>query len=200
MNPAMTRALAILTGTLLATGAAQHATSQTGPGWVTLVDSKSMGDWDRIGAANWRMDDGALVADGRADKTNAYLVGKTSYTNLQIYAEFWAEANTNSGIFFRCADRKTIGAKVCYEANINDPAKTNGTGALTGISSPNPPVSAGGRWNTFEITARGPQMTIVMNGQKTAEAKDTTYTAGVVALQYIAGTIKWRKVAVRPLP
>jgi hypothetical protein len=32
-------------------------------GWVTLLDSTKMGDWDEVGKANWAMKDGALVAD-----------------------------------------------------------------------------------------------------------------------------------------
>lgn len=176
------------------------AASQTGPGWVTLTDGKTMGDWDRLGDANWRIEDGALVADQRTSKVNAYLVGKTSYTDLDIHAEFWASDDANSGVFFRCADRGKIGAKFCYEANIADQSKGDGTGALTGYARPASPLRAGGRWNTYEISARGPHIVIKLNGQTTAEAKDTTYTAGVVALQYLAGTIKFRKVAVRPLP
>jgi hypothetical protein len=44
-------------------------------------------------------------------------------------------------------------------------------------------------------------MSVIMNGKKTAETKDTTFTTeGVIALQYGAGTVKYRKVAVRPLP
>ncbi len=202
MNIPMNRVMALFTATLLTAIAVHQAASQSGPGWITLLDgnSKTMGDWDRLGDANWRIEDGAVVADGRSSKTNAYLVGKTSYTNLEIHAEFWASDDANTGVFFRCANPKAIGAKVCYEANIFDQSKGDGTGALTNFARPNPPVRAGGRWNTFEISARGPQIVIKLNGQTTAEAKDTTYTAGVVSLQYLAGTIKWRKVAVRPLP
>jgi Domain of Unknown Function (DUF1080) len=199
----MTRIFAALAAILTVAIAAQHqAAGQSGPGWIVLLDGKSgtMGDWDRLGEANWRLEDGAVVADQRTSKGLAYLVGKTSYTDLEIHAEFWASEDANAGVFFRCANRQTIGAKVCYEANINDPSKGDGTGAITGFAAPKPPVRAGGRWTTFEISARGPQLAVKMDGQTTAETKDTTYTAGVVALQYGTGVIKWRKVAVRSLP
>ncbi len=32
-------------------------------GWVTVVDGKEVGDWDKLGVANWRIADGALMAD-----------------------------------------------------------------------------------------------------------------------------------------
>jgi len=197
----LSRVIAISALLILATaalGTMPDARGQTGPGWVTLVDAKTMGDWDRIGDANWRMEDGALVADSRSSKINAYLVGKTSYTDLEIYAEFWASGDANSGIFFRCGDRNKIGAKFCYEANILD--KGDATGAITGLAKPTPPTRAADRWNSFEITARGPKLVVVTNGQKTAETSDTTFGAGVLALQYLTGTVKFRKVAVRPLP
>jgi hypothetical protein len=198
---ALTIVVAMLAVALAALQAPGSAVSQPGPGWITLVDGKSMGDWDRIGDANWRMEDGALVADKKTAKGQNYLVGKTAYRDLEIYAEFFVSSDANSGVFWRCADRTKIGAKFCYEANINDPSKGDGTGAITGYSWLDRTARAGGRWNTFEISVRGPQMSVIMNGKKTAETKDTTFTTeGVIALQYGAGTVKYRKVAVRPLP
>jgi len=198
------RVFTIVTAMLLVAFAAMQAPrpalSQAGSGWITLVDGESMGDWDRIGDANWRMEDGALVADRKTAKGQNYLVGKTVYKDLEIYAEFFASSDANSGIFWRCADRTKLGVKFCYEANINDPSKGDGTGAITGLSWLDRSTRADGRWNTFEISVRGPQMSVTMNGKKTAEAKDSTYTEGVIALQYGAGTVKYRKVAVRPLP
>ncbi len=61
------RAPALLTGIAVAAFAAiqftPQAAGQSGPGWVTLLDGKTMGDWDQLGEANWRIEDGALVAD-----------------------------------------------------------------------------------------------------------------------------------------
>jgi hypothetical protein len=197
---ALTIAAAMLVVAFAAQPAPHRALGQTGSGWITLVDGKSMGDWDRIGDANWRLEDGALVADKKTAKGQNYLVGKTSYKDLEIYVEFFASADANSGVFWRCADQTKMGAKFCYEANINDPSKGDGTGAITGRSWLDRAARAGGRWNTFEISARGPQLSVTMNGKKTAETNDTTYAEGVIALQYGAGTVKFRKLAVRPLP
>ena len=147
---------------------APRAAGQSGPGWVTLVDGKTMGDWDRVGEANWRIEDGALVADkGKA----AHLVTKNKYKDFQIHAEFWASDDANSGIFIRCTDPKKIGARTCYEVNIFDQRKdpTYGTGAIVYFAEVNPMPKAGGKWNTFEITAKGRQITVVLNGQKTVD-------------------------------
>ena len=62
-----------------------------------------MGDWTEVGKANWAMKDGALVADKITEgKDTSYLVSKESYKDFQIKAEFWADDDTNSGIFIRC--------------------------------------------------------------------------------------------------
>jgi hypothetical protein len=51
----------------------------------------------------------------------------------------------------------------------------------------------------MEISARGPRMTVKMNGEQAVDVSDTAFTHGPVALQYNAGTIRFRKVMVRPL-
>ena len=68
-----------------------------------------------------------------ADKgKGGHLVSKSSYKDFQIRAEFWADHTTNSGIFFRISDPKTIGSKSAYEANIYDQRlePEYGTGAI----------------------------------------------------------------------
>ena len=180
---------------------APQAAAQTGPGWVTLFDGKTIGDWDRTGETNWRVEDGAIVADKKPPKGTAHLVTKTKYKDFQIYAEVWASDDANSGIFLRCGDPKNPGARTCYEVNIFDTRKdpTYGTGAIVNFAEVNPMPKAGGKWNTFEITAKGRQITVVLNGQKTADLHNGMFVEGPFTLQYGAGVIKWRKVAVKPL-
>jgi hypothetical protein len=62
-----------------------------------------------------------------------------------------------------------------------------------------PMPTAGGQWNTFEITANGRDITVVLNGETTAELRSGLFEAGPIALQHGSGTIRFRKVAIRPL-
>ena len=58
------------------------ASMSSDPGWVTLIDgAKGLENWDRIGDANWRAEDGAIVAD---KGKGGHLVSKNSYENFQI--------------------------------------------------------------------------------------------------------------------
>lgn len=193
----MRRVLGIALGLLLVDGAALAQD----PKWTTVVDGKSLGDFDRVGAANWRVEGGAIVADKREGKDAAYLVTKNSYKDFQIYAEFWADDDANSGIFIRCKDPKKINATECYEVNIFDkrPDPSYGTGAIVNFAKVNPMPKAGGKWNTFEITAQGTHLVVILNGQKTVDIQDSKLPSGPFALQYGSGIVKFRKVLVRPL-
>jgi len=205
MQRVSTRTFALAVG-LIITAAAIHAVpraaGQTGHGWVSLFDGTTIGsEWDRVGETNWRVEDGAIVADKRTSKTPAHLVTKTKYKDFQVYVEFWASDDANSGLFIRCSDPKTIGARTCYEVNIFDqrPDPTYGTGAIVYFVEVHPMPKAGGTWNTFEITAKGRQISVVLNGEKTVELHNGLFAEGAFALQHGAGVIKFRKVAVKPL-
>jgi len=205
MQRVSTRAFALAVSLIIVAAAihgAPRAAAQTGPGWVSLFDGKTIGsEWDRVGETNWRVEDGAIVADKRTSKTPAHLVTKTKYKDFQVYVEFWTSDDANSGIFIRCSDPKNIGARTCYEVNIFDQRTdpTYGTGAIVYFVEVNPMPKAGGKWNTFEITAKGRHITVVLNGQKTAELHNGLFTEGPFTLQHGAGVIKFRKVAVKPL-
>ena len=193
--------LGLAVAALAAVGVAPRSAGQTGPGWTVLVDDKTMGEWDKVGETNWRMEDGALVADKRTSQDPAYLVSKEKYKDFQIYAEFWASDDANSGIFLRCQNPAKIGDTSCYEVNIFDQRKdpTYGTGAIVKFAEVNPMPKAGGKWNTFEITAKGRLITVVLNGQKTVELHNGMFEEGPTALQHGSGTIKFRKVTIKPL-
>ena len=194
----MKRLFALSTALLLAGVAVVSAQE---PRWTTLVDGKSMGNFDRVAAANWRVEGGAIVADKLEGKDPAYLVTKTSYKDFQIYAEFWADEDANSGIFIRCTDPKKIDAKQCYEVNIFDkrPDPSYGTGAIVDVAKVIPMPKAAGKWNTFDITAQGSHLVVIFNGQKTVDVQDSKLPAGAVALQYGSGVMKFRKVQIRSL-
>jgi hypothetical protein len=197
--------IGILFATALSVAGCAHSPGQ---GWVTLIDGeKGLENFNRIGDANWRAEGGAIVADrGKG----GHLVTKNAYKDFEIYAEFHAETNTNSGIFLRASDPKKVGADSAYEVNIWDirPDPKYGTGGIVNYAAvPVPPVhKAGGRWNTYEIYVKGSEVTVKFNGVVTASIQNSKYASGPFSLQYGAGVkgatggpIKWRKVMVRPL-
>jgi hypothetical protein len=181
-----------------------------GGGWETLIEGgKGLENFDRVGDANWRAEGDAIVAD-RAK--NGHLVSKKSYGDFELRAEFFAESSTNSGIFIRCNNREKITGANCYEVNIWDtrPEPKYGTGAIVDVAEVPVPLknTAGGRWNTYVITAKGQRITVRLNGVTTVdiEEKKLNLASGPFTLQYAAGAqgaqggpIRWRKVQIRPI-
>jgi hypothetical protein len=173
-----------------------------GGDWVILVDGSKMqtlDGWAALGEGNWSFVDGSL--QGKNGKAG-FLVSKDTYTDFMIRAEFWADEEANSGIFLRCQDRNKVGADNAYEVNIFDkrPDPTYGTGAIVDFAKVAQPMpKAANRWNTFEITARGDRLTVLLNGQQTADVRTSKYASGPIALQSAAGTIRFRKVEIRRL-
>jgi hypothetical protein len=179
-----------------------------GPGWTTLVDGdKGLANFDQVGDANWRTEGGTIMAD---KGKGGFLVSKASYKDFSLYAEFHALTDTNSGIFLRLSDRANITADNSYEVNIWDirPDPKYGTGGIVNFAAvPVPPVFlAGGKWNTYEIEARGGQITVKLNGTTTVTMNNDKFAAGPIALQYgpgvqgvTGGPIKWRKVLIKAL-
>lgn len=178
-------------------------------GWITLFDGKNLDNFTKLGDADWRIEDGVLVAD----KGNGFLVSKNSYTDFQIRAEFWVDSNANSGIFIRCSDRNKVTGSNAYEVNIWDtrPDPSYGTGAIVDVAKVSPMPKAAGKWNVYEITAKGSQLTVILNGTKTVDVSDSKHASGPIALQHglgvkddkgvvnDKGVAKFRKVEIRPL-
>jgi hypothetical protein len=165
-----------------------------------LFDGKSLDNWERVGDANWTIVDGAVQA---SEGKGGHLVSKESFGDFELTAEFWVElAETNSGIFIRCQDPKSIGSKSCYEVNIWDarPEQDFATGGIVNVAKVLSPTKVAGQWGTMVIMARGPKLVVTVNGTKTAEAEHSQLARGPVTLQYGGpGTVRFRKVEIRPL-
>lgn len=189
-----------------------HQASGQGAGWVTLFDGKNLDNWTIVGNANWRLDDGAAVAD----KGNGFLLSKTTYKDFQLRAEFWYSEDANSGIYVRCTNDTKIDSSTAYEVNLWDtrPEKNYATGAVVNVAPVDPMPKAAGKWGTYDITLKGGTFTVILNGQTTVNGvSDTKYNfaSGKIALQHglglkdangVAsdkGVVKFRKVEIKPL-
>lgn len=190
---------------LIAAALAGCAT-QMGPapsGWTTLLDGPKgfTENWTVIGPANWRIVDGIAQADGGEKGKGGWLMTRQAYGDFELRAEFWVSDDANSGIYMRCPDLSNITDMNCTEANVFDqrPDQTYATGAITHLSPIKNGPKAGGKWNTFDITAQGPRITVVLNGVKTGETDKAHALRGNIGLQWAQGVVKFRKVEIRPL-
>jgi hypothetical protein len=168
---------------------------QPASGWTTLLDGTTLKGWSTLGTANWTIVNGAVEANAGA----GFLVTPTSYGDFELTAEIWADEAANSGIFIRCSDPKNVTPSSAYEVNIFDkrPDPKYRTGAIVDVAEPAAPINAAGRWNTLEILAQGPHLVVTLNGTKTVDVEHTGHISGPIALQYMAGVVRFRSVRIR---
>ena len=207
----MKRILGIVAALLVAALTVSGCAHGLGGGWTTLIDSeKGLENFNRLGDANWRPEGGAIVAD---KGKGGHLVTKKSYKDFELRAEFWAQTETQSGIFIRISNPNKVGAASAYEVNIYGlrPGREYATGAIVGVASVPVPIiykaggPKGGKWNVMEVTAKGDELTVVFNGVVTVYARDSRFKQGPISLQFgnrgkePGGPIKWRKLQIREL-
>jgi len=207
MKPWSTAGMALLVVGGVVLSLAQYANdsaAQAKAGWVTLFDGKNLDNWSPIGTANWKLQGGELVADNG----NGFMVSNTDYADFDLRVQFWIEAKTNSGVFIRCTDPKSVTGKTAYEVNIWDtrPEPKYGTGAIVDVAAVDPMPHAGGKWNTYEIIAKGDMFTVILDGKKTVNnAHSDKFAKGHIALQHgkgvsdESGVVKFRKVEIKLL-
>jgi hypothetical protein len=107
----------------------------------------------------------------------------------------------DSGIFIRCSDPESVTDRNCYEVNIYDtrPDQTYRTGGIVHLPAPTSVINTGGQWNSYQITARGDRLIVVLNGTQTVDTRDSQFARGPFALQYGAGVVGFRNVRIRSL-
>jgi len=166
-------------------------------GWMMLTNGRDMNNFDRAGTATWQIAEQAVAADNGM----GFLVTKQTYDNFRFRAEFWADEGTNSGIFIRCENPQQPSGQTCYEINIFDsnPMKGNATGSIPNVAPVERALSTELRWNSVEIEAKGPQLNVSINGERTVSVRDTKHARGRIALQRNAGVIYFKNVEVQPL-
>src|SRR6266542_2377712 len=124
---------------------------QSDASWTTLIDGTAgLDNFNPIGEANWRAEDGAIVAD---KGKGGYLVSKNSYKDFQIRAEFWADHTTNSGVFIRITDPNKITAVFngVQTVNVQDSKHAQGPFALQFGNRANDAPGGAIKWRKVQI-------------------------------------------------
>lgn len=200
MRLRIARFAGLLAVTLAIFGCQSYLPSQ---GWLALIDGNAgMENWNITGGGNWRAEHGAIQADKTTTKGASVLVSKKSFRNFELYVEFWAADDTNSGVYIRAPNPNTVNtASGAYEVQIWDknPNPAYSTGSLVNVAVVKPIYKAGGRWNTYEIHADGPEITVKLNGVVTVSVRDSRSAEGRIGLQFNGGPIKFRKLLVKEL-
>lgn len=153
-------ALALLATLSLAVAAGHPDTA----GWKDLFAT----DLSNTAApGQWTFQDGVLVA-----KDHDTLWTKDSYGDFILDLEFKVEKEANSGVFLRSGDIKNVLSAL--EIQVHESADGSKYGMVGAIYDAMPPSKSAakpvGEWNHYTITCKGPQVTVVLNGETIIDA------------------------------
>jgi len=120
-----------------------------------------------VDAAGWQFDGKELVA-----KNHDTLWTKDSYGDFILDLEFKVAKESNSGVFLRSGDIKNVLAAL--EIQVHESADGSKYGMLGAIYDAMPPTKNAakpvGEWNHYTITCKGPQVTVMLNGETIIDA------------------------------
>lgn len=168
-------------------------------GWIRLFDGHTMMGWTDAGKANWRVEEGALVAD---KGENGLLCTTVPFQNYELQVEFWAEENTNSGVFLRTPGKPTDPAKDCLELNIAPVSNPFPTGSFVYRQKVAEQIEApkSGEWHRFQVLLEGSKAKVWLDGQECLNYTDTTnLKKGLIGLQFREGKVAFRNIKLRPI-
>lgn len=201
-------------------------TGNKADGGLDLFDGRSLAGWEHYLAKPdvkmsdvWRVRDGLLVCKG---KPMGYLATKKEFTSFRLIVEYrWAPGKpaSNSGVLMRITGRPQALPK-CVEAQLQSgkagdvygfhgfkvsgdaaraiSAENMMIGKLSGVRRIKGAEKKPGQWNWLDVTFRGGDLMVILNGEKVNEATGCDVVAGKIALQSEGGEIHFRTVRLMP--
>jgi len=158
-----------------------------------IFNGENLNGWHTIEGGDWMVDKGILTGwNGKnwstdPEKTGSWLCTTREYSDFRLELQYTINENGNSGVFFRSALQKNP-AFTGYEMQIYDapgqPPTKQGPSAIYDTVAPvKNLVRPAGEWNTVTITARGPKITVEMNGEVVVDTELTRSMRGHIGLQ-----------------
>ena len=171
---------------------------QIADGWLLLFDGETTHGWTQEGGAVWRVENGAIVTDaGDA----GYLRTNMPFADYELSIEFKSPAEGNSGIFLRSKPGPQPHVSG-YELNVllgkevkPERRWLNLANDTTKEFKLKPDF-----WHRYDVTVRGPQWEVKLDGKKVITGNDTKSLMGHIGLQANKGKpIAFRNIRIRPL-
>ncbi|MCH8922372.1 MAG: DUF1080 domain-containing protein [Planctomycetes bacterium] len=190
------KSLAGLASLLLILTAATSAKCEDKPdAFRPLFDGKTLEGWHALGGGTWTVEDGLLVGRSKSsERRHGHLFTDRQYADFTIRLKFKDLAG-NSGLYFRTEKIKgSVGIRG-FQAEIDAKSDIGGLYETYGRGWVVKPKAADVKkyfkpddWNEMIVTARGRNVTVHINGIKTAELKnDKGRLKGFIALQLHGG-------------
>jgi hypothetical protein len=165
-------------------------------GWILLFDGQSTFGWTAEGQTQWRVSDGALIADAGE---SGWLRTNSPFADFVFQCEYRTGAEGNSGIFLRSA-KEGQPHVTGYELQIFDQHPQFPTGSLVNHIKAKPVKPAPDRWHRYEVEASGDRFVVKLDGRTVLDGRDPKSKAGHIGLQYNKDKkIEFRNIRLKPL-
>ena len=184
--------------------------------WTRIMPPPDLQGWTRIaipptnalGRAQWHLDEKrqVLVCDG--DGGHEMLRFDRPLTNciFRVECRFvpvpGGKTNYNSGLFIR----NSADGTVWHQCQLTQDGgylfgKTPSEGTLKRFKSAanEPRMKPVGEWNTVDVTAQGPVLTVLLNGAEVSRFTDCTQDSGYAALESEGYAIEFRNLQLKEL-
>ena len=180
-------------------------------GLKPLFNGRSLDGWTKIEGGVWEVAEGVLIGrhgknwTTNPEKTGSWLSTEKEYGDFRLELQFTINKGGNSGVLFRSAHEKNP-SFTGYEMQIHDspgrPPSKGGVGSIYDLVAPTKNViRPAGQWNTVTIVAKGPKITIEMNGEKTIDTEQRRSMRGYIGLQAHddRSEVKFRNIRIEEL-
>ena len=172
--------------------------------WASLFNGRDLSGWKVAHDAIWKVEKGVIVGQwDPARPGGGWLMSDRDFSDFVLKLEFRGEPkHANSGVALR---DPLHGAKdpafSGYEIQIYDVADAKmPTGSIYAVQKARYTGLKEG-WNSMEITAQGRHISVVLNGEKVAEADDDRSLKGSIGFQAHSENEKiyFRNIQIREL-
>jgi hypothetical protein len=183
---------------------------------VPLFNGKSLTGWkkypDRKG--EWTVEKGVLVGRG---PVGLLFSERGDYRNFELHVEAASNDRGFGGVFIRTPAFALIahnndpeGHKAVINSGNANPIRTGSLWRLFqgdigfNFGKFDRPLPRPGEWFALDVTARGPDIAIALNGEQTLSYHDAKHgdARGFLVLQVLqpGGEIRFRKIEIKELP
>lgn len=191
-----------------------------GEGWVDLLSAENRANWKNIKDDEdiFEMTEDMVHIFGHSLGTLRYVgYAERTFSDFELHLEFKLAPRTNSGVFLRAQENDPVyrGFEIQVLEDHGEAPTYTSSGSIYDVATPMFNMSRpAGEWNSFDITAKGQNIIVIMNGWKVIDADLSQMTSligkfeipfaelpveGVLALQDHGGEAWYRNIMIRPL-
>ncbi len=171
-------------------------------GYKPLFNGKNLDGWQLVNTkGNFEVEDGIL----RMNKGKGWLATKSEYANFDLRIRYrFVTPGADSGVFIRSSlegdnwtkhgyqiqnmDNQTLGAVVGMGLKVLEPE--HDPKLVAKLKKP------AGEWMDLRIVARGPGVSVFLNGEPVANA-DVEAPSGYIGLQAEGGILEFERVEIK---